>query len=125
MSGERGEFREPSLGIVLDARSIEKLINLIASVEGEAWANSDRLQAGSDGSVQAALVILQERQTHATEAERTENPFVATIYGANGINRYKVRLGGQVLFSGFHNRQSVHGNLSFEKAREAGFEIFD
>jgi len=104
---------------------LESVVEAITSVEGAAWKDSDSRSGESEGTVRAALLRIEQQRASLTDEESAENPIVATIYGQGGINRYKVRLNGEVLFSGFHNRQSVGGGRSLEKAQAAGFTVYE
>jgi hypothetical protein len=49
-----------------------------------------------------------------------ENQVIYTIYGGGG-NRYKVRLNGDIEFSGFHAASPEH----LEKAKSLGMRVFE
>ena len=68
-------------------------------------------------SVDTLPLYLPETQKEMIE----ENHVVYTIYGGFGLNRYKVRLNGDIEFSGFHAASPEH----LEKAKSLGMKVFE
>ena len=98
----------------------EWVIAVIEDIEGvkSAWGTRKKVQEAAEIAQDFPLQdYLPETQKEMIE----ENHVVHTIYGGYGLNRYKVRLNGDIEFSGFHAASPEH----LEKAKSLGMKVFE
>ena len=149
-SGEINNDRqsEQEANFLLVDKNLENILVKIGQIEGQEWVERQRQSLTSDDAndvytlghalkavIRAEAELDALRQELETETDQEEKQYlaaeiekreegrgnaIAEIYGANGFNRYYVRVNGEIILSSQH---IVGRNRVLDLAKEIGLKV--
>jgi len=97
----------------------EWVILVLNELEGQ-WNSASKEIEKAVQEIHNFIYPELDSELESKEEVIKRNPIVYTIYGPGGLNRYKIKLNGDIEFSEFHATKE-----DLKKAKELGMPIFN